>query len=162
MTLIQAVNISSPSLTHSYLLLLSSHALSISPVCSSQSPNSFSPPAAPLWGAEVVFVRWVLLMSGLLNRCSDRKSPVVVARRLGKQTHQRSMLQCCTHTLTHTHRHTHMHSPIRCTFKDIWHLSSEEYECEMEFKMAGGTHKAALQWWRDMHTRTHTCEHARY
>lgn len=56
MTLIQPFNIPLLSLIHSYLTLSSLHALFLPLVCSSQSPNSFSPPAAPLWGAEVVFV----------------------------------------------------------------------------------------------------------
>ncbi len=148
MTLIQPFNILLPSLTHSYLPLLSSHALSFPPVCSSQSSNSFSPPAAPLWGAEVVFVRWVLLMSGLLNRCADRKSPVVVAGWLGKQAHQRSV-HCRTHTDTHPQIHqSDAHSQI----SNISVQRSRSAEWSLTW--LGGTHKAALQWRSDTHTHT--------
>lgn len=45
--------------------------------CSSQSPNSLSLPAAPLWGAEVVFVRWVLLCQGSWAGAQTERVPLL-------------------------------------------------------------------------------------
>lgn len=75
-------------------------------------PHAFSLPATLHWGVEVAFVHWVLLMSGLLNRCADRKSPVVVAGQPGKKMHQMSAERCCMRAHKQM-RNTHIRTPFK-------------------------------------------------
>lgn len=58
-------------------------------------------------------VCWELLVSGLPNRCADRKSLVVAAGQPGKQTHQMSAERCRMRAHTRM-RNTHMHTPHTC------------------------------------------------
>lgn len=94
------------------------------------------------WGAEVVFVHGVLLMSGLPNRCAGRKSPVVVVGP-ARKTNASDVCGRLSHERPHrdeTHWHTHTDQSAHTGKRNISDRGAK-------------FNKSALRWWS--HTQAH-------
>lgn len=148
---------------HHFLLILTflsyhcMHFLSLSSVCSSQSPNSFSLPLLPS-GVQ----RWSLCAEccwcqGCWTGAQTERAPLLwYDGWVNKLT--RGPCHIVAHTPTLTDMHTRIHQSDAHTHTQISNISVQRSRsAEWSLRWLAGTHKAALQWWSDTHTCEHTC-----